>query len=366
MAITGDVSAVQKALLAVSRCILESPPTDKAQVVVGRPGTTASPGTYTDAQEEFFSSRVSYANYGARGQPVPNTVERIPMQDLKKAQQEVSFKLLCSNDRVGGVIGRGGTIVKALQNETGASISVASSVAESEERVITIFAMEDLESDFSPAQNAVIRVFARSIEAGMEKGFDSGSRKGTHISGRLLVPSNQIGCLMGKGGTIIAEMRKATGAGIWIIAGDQVPKCASENDEVVQINGDFGAVQDALIHVTGRLRDNIMSSSKAMNGPETASYGRAREPTSPRRHLSSNSIDHHASLTHGIDHLGLSRNIDRPLSSEIWSSQRSRISDPRSIPITDLGRSLPRARGGIELGRYMSPLDQNGISSVRC
>ena len=40
---------------------------------------------------------------------------------------------------------------------------------------------------------------------------------------------------MGKGGTIISEMRKASGAGIRIIGSDQVPKCASENDQVVQV-----------------------------------------------------------------------------------------------------------------------------------
>lgn len=53
---------------------------------------------------------------------------------------------------------------------------------------------------------------------------------------RLLVSSNQIGCLLGKGGAIIAEMRKSSGAHIRILGKDQVPKCASEGEEVVQVS----------------------------------------------------------------------------------------------------------------------------------
>lgn len=40
---------------------------------------------------------------------------------------------------------------------------------------------------------------------------------------------------MGKGGVIIEEMRQATGASISIIKRDQVPKCALQDDEVVQV-----------------------------------------------------------------------------------------------------------------------------------
>lgn len=80
----------------------------------------------------------------------------------------------------------------------------------------------------------MILVFNRSIEVGIEKGLDSGS-KGSPVSARLVVPSNQVGCLMGKGGSIVLEMRKASGAGIRIMGSDQIPKCASENDQVVQV-----------------------------------------------------------------------------------------------------------------------------------
>lgn len=89
-------------------------------------------------------------------------------------------------------------------------------------------------SSYSPAQRAVVLVFSRSIEAAAEKGLEQGLNKGS-VSARLLVSSNQVGCLLGKGGVIVSEMRKATGAGIHMIKGDKVPKCAAEDDEVVEV-----------------------------------------------------------------------------------------------------------------------------------
>lgn len=73
------------------------------------------------------------------------------------------------------------------------------------------------------------------MEAGAEKGLDLSSSKGSPVFARLAVPSNQVGCLLGKGGAIVSEMRKTTGAYIRIIGNDQAPKCASPNDEIVQV-----------------------------------------------------------------------------------------------------------------------------------
>lgn len=78
-------------------------------------------------------------------------------------------------------------------------------------------------------------VFSKSVEAGVEKVLDMGSKKESYVAARLVVPSNQVGCLLGKGGTIVSEMRKATGASIRVFGNDQVPKCVSDNDQMVQV-----------------------------------------------------------------------------------------------------------------------------------
>ena len=79
----------------------------------------------------------------------------------------------------------------------------------------------------SPAQDAVIRVHARIAEVGYETGAP--------VVARLLVHSQQIGCLMGKGGHIIAEMRRHSGASIRIFGREHGFKNGCHNDELVQV-----------------------------------------------------------------------------------------------------------------------------------
>jgi poly(rC)-binding protein 2/3/4 len=52
---------------------------------------------------------------------------------------------------------------------------------------------------------------------------------------RVIVSSNNVGCLLGKGGCIIAEMRHLSGAHIRMLGKDKGPKCVSEEDEVIQV-----------------------------------------------------------------------------------------------------------------------------------
>ncbi|KAF6160634.1 hypothetical protein GIB67_019574 [Kingdonia uniflora] len=300
-------------------------------------------------------------DYISRGPTVSSEIDRIPTVDSNTVQQEVAFRLLCSDDRIGGVIGKRGAIIRALQSETGASISIGAAAAESDERVITVSSSENLESRYSTAQNAVLRVFQRSLEVGIEKGLDSGSKKGTTVSARLLISPNQVGCIMGKGGSVISEIRTVTGVSIQVISGDKVPKCASENDQVVQIVGESANVQDALLHVTSKLRDNLSPKKKQSKigvrsylpstYPEINPYERQAEPSSPGLYpqigLSCN-IDRRAGLTQSMNHLGLAHNFDRPLSPRPWTSQTMNGTNLRGT--SDIGRGATTLRGGLDLG----------------
>ncbi|XP_057496185.1 KH domain-containing protein HEN4-like [Actinidia eriantha] len=362
--IEGDVLAVKKALVTVSGRLQDCPPVDRPNTSGSQPIKAIPqrplPGLHRDLPQRSSIQQPMPARsvtYASGGHPFSIEAERFPTLASRTQPQEVVFRLLCSNDRAGGVIGRGGTIVKALQDETGASINVAAPVAECDERLITITAMENPESRYSPTQNAVILVFNRSIEAGIEKGLDSGS-KGSTVSARVVVPSNQVGCLLGKGGIIISEMSNATGAGISIIAHEQVPKCASELDEVVQITGEFVCVQDALYNVTGRMRDSLFP-SRMSNGagtrsnsiPETIPYERVIAPSSLGWHSSvgvPHNFNRHTTLTQSIDHHRLPYGYDCPPSPRLWASQTLGGVNPRSA--RDVGRGPTSVKGGIELG----------------
>lgn len=56
--------------------------------------------------------------------------------------KEVVFRLLCPPHAVGGLIGWGGSITKALEKETGARIEVSDPVVGCTDQVITVSAME--------------------------------------------------------------------------------------------------------------------------------------------------------------------------------------------------------------------------------
>ena len=60
------------------------------------------------------------------------------------------------------------------------------------------------------------------------------SEKGT-ITTRLLVPSSKVGCILGQGGHVINEMRRRTQADIRVYSKDDKLKCASEDEELVQV-----------------------------------------------------------------------------------------------------------------------------------
>ncbi|CAK9157929.1 unnamed protein product [Ilex paraguariensis] len=249
--ISGDLDAVRKALQSVSQQLLENPPRDQDSLSPNPSGPSSrSVGHPLSRLEAYPTSNYTFP---AQGPPyaaghrdfdsgVPGRM--IPSQDI------LTFKLLCQDEKVGGVIGKGGTIIKALQHESGCEIKVLDGVADSEDRIIVISGPAHPDDSICSPQDAVFRVHSRIVRAAPE------SKEKTVIA-KLLVSSNQIGCLLGKGGAIIAEMRKSSGAYIRILGKDQFPKCASEDEEVVQINGELAIVQQALWQITSRLRNHF-------------------------------------------------------------------------------------------------------------
>lgn len=80
-----------------------------------------------DHRSRGYSSIPGHENAGAGPRPA--------------MEEEVVFRLLCQPDKVGSLIGKGGTIVRALQNETGASIKIVDT-PDLDERVVMISARE--------------------------------------------------------------------------------------------------------------------------------------------------------------------------------------------------------------------------------
>jgi poly(rC)-binding protein 3/4 len=86
-----------------------------------------------------------------------------------------------------------------------------------------------------PAQDALLKVNDR-IAA--DEILHGGGEE-LEVAARILIPRNQAGCVIGKGGTIIQQLRAETGAGIRVLPPDTLPPCAMHSDELVQVNNVF-------------------------------------------------------------------------------------------------------------------------------
>lgn len=106
-------------------------------------------------------------------------------------------------------------------------------------------------------------------------------------------------------------------------------------------------MQDAVYNVTGRLRDNLFSSTQNSTGTmnsssllPTSPYGRMRDSaplgiqTSPPVGVT-HGVRRHTPLTQGMDHLGLSHTYDRPPSPpRSWTPQAASQAKSASVSIS--------------------------------
>ncbi|KAL1353913.1 hypothetical protein AAHE18_05G004100 [Arachis hypogaea] len=233
--ITGGILAVKKALISVSYCLQDCPPLNKVSQPVATSTVSSSDTLSLDPNADLFPHLNSwllsmeglsiYDSYDASKRTTKSN--GASSHETKVTEREIVFRLLCSNNVAGSVIGKKGAIVRNLESKTGASIIFAAPLSEFAERIVTISAIENLESCYSPSQDAVFLVFARIIEDHIEKGFLS-----------------------------ISKLKELTGADIQILYGESVPS-ATDNDVVLQITGAYRCVQNALYKVTCIIRDNF-------------------------------------------------------------------------------------------------------------
>lgn len=166
----------------------------------------------------------------------------------------VIFRLLCHASQIGGVIGKSGTIIKQLQQSTGAKIRIEDSPPDSPDRVITVMSSAAVTSkislslqvnlnpyetdgngdfEISKAQETLVRVFERILEVAAE--CDGLVVAGGVVSCRVLAEKSQVGYVIGKGGKVVEKLRKKSGCRIKILK-DNLPICASAGEEMIEVS----------------------------------------------------------------------------------------------------------------------------------
>jgi poly(rC)-binding protein 2/3/4 len=220
--IIGEPLVVREALYQVASLLHDNPSRFQHLLLSSSSSSMHQPG----AMLMSAALTSSHRNYAVR-------------RDIADAR-EFCVCFICPAENVGGVIGKGGGFINQIRQETGATIRVNTSETDDDDCIIFISSKEFYE-DQSPAVNAAIRLQQRCSE---KVGKDANDLA---ISTRLLVSSSQIGCLIGKGGAVISEMRSVTRANIRILQKEDVPKIAREDEEMVQVINTFGLCLDLVL-----------------------------------------------------------------------------------------------------------------------
>lgn len=180
-------------------------------------------------------------------------VSKPPQQD-QTLTVTTTYRILCHDMKAGGVIGKSGSIIKSIRQHTGAWINVHELMPGDEERIIEISDTRRRDPEgrmpaFSPAQEALFLIHDRILESDVA-GFGGGEEEeysggggvrgggggGTRVATRLVVSRMHVGCLLGKGGKIIEQMRIETKTQIRILPRDSnLPRCVSMSEEIVQV-----------------------------------------------------------------------------------------------------------------------------------
>lgn len=148
------------------------------------------------------------------------------------------YRYLCPLRKIGSIIGIGGDIAKQLRAQTNARIRISETIPGCDERVVTIYSTSDETNSYGnehicPAQDALFRVHDKVVAE--ELPVNGPFEEPLQVTVRLLVPSDQIGCVIGKGGQIIQNIRNETHAQIRILGSEHLPPCALSSDELIQV-----------------------------------------------------------------------------------------------------------------------------------
>lgn len=140
--IAGEFDAVRKALQSVSQQLIENPPRDHDLFPLNTTGQSSH--SFGPRPEVHPPPNHSLSSQGAPFGAGPRDVEHhSPLPPhmpgrMMPSLEMLTFRLLCHDDKVGAVIGKGGAIIKTLKQETGCDIKVVEAIPDCEDRVIIV------------------------------------------------------------------------------------------------------------------------------------------------------------------------------------------------------------------------------------
>lgn len=171
-----------------------------------------------------------------------------------RSGDDITIRLLIPSKAAGSIIGKGGHNITKLRTEYKASVTVPD--CPGPERILTISA--DLETVLQVVNEIIPNVDDASGRSGSRGGGGGGSSEDVDL--RLLVHQSQAGCIIGKSGFKIKELREKTGARIKIFSNC----CPQSTERVCQISGRANTCTDSIREIMELIKTSPI---KGMNNP---------------------------------------------------------------------------------------------------
>ncbi|CAN6316969.1 unnamed protein product [Urochloa humidicola] len=191
---------------------------------------------------------------------------------------ETIYRILCPVQKIGSVLGRDERVIIIFnyQNQSEPADEAAENISSD--------GLGNMKPHCS-AQDALLKIHDKIVADEVHDGVaNKMSESADDVTARILVQGNQVGCLLGKGGSIIQQLRSDTGAGIHVLPSENLPQCALKSDELVQITGAPSLVRKALYEISTRLHQHPRKENLPLEEIIDASTQRKRESPPPLPH----------------------------------------------------------------------------------
>lgn len=151
--------------------------------------------------------------------------------------EELLCRILADAKLCGGLIGRGGKRITEIRNSSGAYIEVKKTIPGASKRIVQV--KGEIDKVVTGVEKIIERLAAVMMEGRDGTGGDG--RLAPELDFTLLLPSPQIGAVIGKGGAHISDTRTQSGASVKVDA-DSLRNCT---EKTVTISGSPESVKNA-------------------------------------------------------------------------------------------------------------------------
>jgi len=228
-----------------------------------------------------FQSTIPF-DPSSSGTPAPtgmNPSEISQYGDSQQQQPKLQVRLLIEERRIGGIIGKSGAVINKLISDTDCKVNITDGMQGAKHGIVTVVGVHD------QVANCLFMIADRLY--GSKRGTEGTEKRGEYTtyevksSGEvgidachlvLLVPNNQVGAMIGKGGAKVNAIRQSSGAQIKI---SEKP-LSDSTEKSVTIVGNLKVMQSALQQICAHLNDEadkVATTPYVPRAPEYDDYG---------------------------------------------------------------------------------------------